>query len=251
VDLHAENFTYTNPLDTKEQRYKWHQCPCCVGNIPRTLLMLPTWMYATGDDALYVNLFAGSTVDVGKIAGTPVQMVQATDYPWNGKVTITVNPRDAAEFTVNVRSPRREVSELYTTSPAGDGITSMKVNGQTIDPKPNEHGYVAITRQWKPGDQIELELPLPVQRITASDKVAATRGKVALRRGPLVYNVESVDQDVEQPLGNGELLADWSPDLLGGVMAIKGQLANGQPMQAVPNYTRLNRGGRSLVWMKQ
>ena len=53
VDLEAKNFTYTNALDSSEKRYPWHGCPCCVGNIPRTLLMLPTWMYATGKDSLY------------------------------------------------------------------------------------------------------------------------------------------------------------------------------------------------------
>ena len=251
VDLHAENFTYTNPLDTSEQRYKWHKCPCCVGNIPRTLLMLPTWMYATVADSVYVNLFVGSTVDVGKVAGTPVQMVQTTDYPWNGKVTITVNPGQPAEFAVNIRSPRREVSELYSASPVADRIQSLKVNGQPVEANPSARGYVAISRHWKAGDQIELELPLPVQRITASEQVAATRGKVALRRGPLVYNIESVDQDVDKSLGSAELRAVWSPDVLGGVMAITGQSADGQPLLAIPNYARLNRGGRSLVWMKQ
>ncbi len=73
LDLAANNFTYTNALDSSERRYPWHNCPCCVGNIPRTLLMLPTWMYATGKDALYVNLYAGSTVRVGNLLGTDVR----------------------------------------------------------------------------------------------------------------------------------------------------------------------------------
>ena len=37
IDLEGQNFTYTNALDTDDMRYKWHVCPCCVGNIPRTL----------------------------------------------------------------------------------------------------------------------------------------------------------------------------------------------------------------------
>ena len=92
VDLEAKNFTYTNALDSSEKRYPWHGCPCCVGNIPRTLLMLPTWMYATGKDSLYVNLYAGSTVTVDNVAGTKVEIEQTTDYPWSGKVAIVVRP---------------------------------------------------------------------------------------------------------------------------------------------------------------
>jgi hypothetical protein len=254
VDLHAQNFTYTNSLDSRQARYKWHVCPCCVGNIPRALLMLPTWTYAKSDDALYVNLFAASTVSVGRIgAATNVEMVQRTDYPWNGKVEITVNPTNAAAFTVYVRSPRRDVSTLYSASPNSDGISAISINGQPIDPTPATSGYVAIHRTWKAGDKIELELPLRAQRVTATDKVAATRGRVALRRGPLIYNIESADQqDVEKSLaGDAPLTDQWSPDLLGGVMSIRGTFSDGSPMQAVPNYARLNRGGRSLVWMKR
>ena len=80
-------------------RYPWHACPCCVGNIPRTLLMIPTWTYAKGNDGIYVNLFIGSTINVENIAGTDIEMVQKTDYPWSGKVAITVNPKAAEEVS--------------------------------------------------------------------------------------------------------------------------------------------------------
>ncbi|HUO09707.1 MAG TPA: beta-L-arabinofuranosidase domain-containing protein [Phycisphaerae bacterium] len=252
VDLAGENFTYTNSLDSSEARYKWHVCPCCVGNIPRTLLMLPTWMYATAPDELYVNLYAGTRVNVGKIAGTAVVVEQTTNYPWDGNVKITLNPAAEAAFAVHLRSPRREVSTLYTDKPIGDGITTLKVNGESISPAADASGYVTIHRTWKPGDVIEMELPLPVEEITASNKVASTRGRVALRRGPLLYNVESVDQNLQLPLGkNPGLQASWMPDLLGGVVAIRGAWSDGSALLAVPNYARLNRGGRSLVWMKQ
>jgi DUF1680 family protein len=252
VDLEGQNFTYTNSLDSREKRYKWHVCPCCVGNIPRTLLMLPTWMYATSSDSVFVNLYAGSTVNVGKVAGTDVELLQDTNYPWEGHVVVTVNPKQAANFSLHLRAPRREVSELYKAEPHADGITALKVNGQPTEFKVNDAGYVVLQREWKAGDRIEIDLPLPVQEITPSEKIPATRGRVALRRGPLVYNIESVDQDVEASLGNAPALeAKWSPDLLGGVMSIHGKFANGTPLQAVPNYARLNRGGRSLVWMKK
>ena len=250
LDLEAKNYTYTNPLDAQGARYPWHVCPCCVGNIPRTLLMLPTWTYATSADSIYVNLFIGSTVTLGKVAGVDVQMVQATDYPWSGNVAITVNPAAEKRFAVKVRSPNRSVSELYASTPDSDGIASIAVNGTVISPR-LEKGYAVITRTWKAGDRIDLVLPMNVQRIKASDKVAADVGRVALRRGALIYNIESVDQNVDQVLApDSALTTEWKPDLLGGVMVIKGAFAGGAPLTAVPNYARNNRGGRSIVWLK-
>jgi DUF1680 family protein len=250
LDLDGRNFTYTNQLESRGARYGWHVCPCCVGNIARTLLLLPTWMYAKGPDGLYVNLFAGSTVNVGDMAGVNVEMVQATDYPWSGRVALTVNPSAAREFTIQVRVPSRKTSALYTATPECEGLTSLAVNGEAIKPTV-VNGYVALTRTWKAGDRIEIVLPMEVQRVKASDKVAADRGRVALRYGPLLYNIESVDQDMDQVLSpTSPLSVKWEPGLLGGVMVIRGTFADGGRLTAIPNYARNNRGGRSLVWLK-
>jgi DUF1680 family protein len=248
MDLEGKNFYYDNPLDARGPRYPWHACPCCVGNIPRTLLMVPTWTYVKGADGIYVNLFIGSTVTVEKVAGTDVQMVQKTDYPWSGAVTITVNPAAEKSFSVRVRVPDRSVSELYTSTPEANGITSLSVNGTAITPI-IEKGYVVITRQWKAGDRIDLVLPMNVQKIRASDKIAATRGRVALRYGPLLYSVEQVDQDITKAFNpQSDLTTEWKGDLLGGVMVIKGAWTDGAPLTAIPNYARSNRiatGSRS------
>jgi DUF1680 family protein len=250
LDLDGRNFTYTNPLESRSARYGWHVCPCCVGNIARTLLQLPTWMYAKGPDGLTVNLFAGSTVTVGDVAGVNVEMVQATDYPWDGRVALIVNPSAAREFTIKLRVPSRKTSSLYAATPECEGLASLSVNGTVVKPAV-VNGYVALTRTWKAGDRIEVVLPMEVQRVKAADKVAADRGRVALRYGPLVYCVESVDQDVDQVLDPGApLSAKWEPDLLGGVVAIRGTFADGTRLTAVPYYARNNRGGRSLVWLR-
>ncbi len=259
MDLEGKNFYYQNPLDTRRARYDWHGCPCCVGNIPRTLLMLPTWMYAKSDDSIYVNLFIGSTVTVEDVAGIDVEMVQVTDYPWSGEVSITVNPAVKKNFSVKVRVPNRSVSDLYTGSPESDGITSISVNGSAITPR-IEKGYTVITRKWKAGDKIDLVLPMKVQRIKASDKIAATAGRVALRYGPLIYSAESVDQDLDNILSPASALTvEWKGDLLGGVMVIKGVWADGSVLTAIPNYARNNRaapeggdarGVSSSVWLK-
>ncbi len=250
VDLAAKNFTYTNPLDQSHARYGWHVCPCCVGNIPRTLLMLPAWMYARDADGLFVNLYVGSTVRVGSVAGTDVEIVQRTDYPWKGQVEIVVNPASAAIFTVRLRAPSRNPSALYRGTPDADGIGSLSVSGKPLRPDIQD-GYAVVTRRWQPGDAIRLELPLRIQRVKADDRIASDRGRVALRCGPLVYNVESVDQNVEGVLRpDAPLAAEWSPGLLGGVVAIRGTFADGSPLTAIPNYARNNRGGRSIVWIK-
>jgi DUF1680 family protein len=250
VDLDGEDFTYTNPLDSQQRRYLWHGCPCCVGNIPRTVLSLPEWTYTKSADSLYVNLFIGSTVKVDHFAGTSVQIVQTTDYPWSGNVSLTVNPEASKRFTMRIRIPNRNVSQLYTLAPNGDGITSIAVNASPFLPAA-QNGYAVITREWKAGDKIDLVLPMKVQRVKASRQVAADAGRVALRYGPLIYNLESVDQNLNSVLSpNSVLSTEWKANLLGGVMVIKGAYTDGSPMTAIPNYARLNRGGRSIVWLK-
>ena len=259
IDLAGKGFYYRNLLNSQWARYPWHGCPCCVGNIPRVLLMLPTWMYTKSADGIYVNLFIASTVKLDNIAGTSVEMVQVTDYPWKGKVSITVNPAAAKKFTVHVRVPRRDVSDIYSATPKADGITSIALNGSAIEPA-IEKGYAAITRTWNTGDKIELAIPMKIQRIKAIDKVASTRGRVALRYGPLLYNVERLDQDITKVLKpDTALTTEWRGDFLDGVMVIKGAWADGSKLLAIPHYARENRaletsrkrrGIRSIAWLK-
>jgi hypothetical protein len=224
----------------------------------RTLLMLPTWMYSKDAAGIYVNLFAGNTMTIDNVAGTNVELVQATEYPWKGSVAITVNPAASRSFTMRIRVPNRDVSALYSTKPAANGITSLAVNGAKVTPQIT-NGYAVITRTWKKGDRIEIELPMVAQRVYASDKIVTmvrsqgdpsapamavhpTKDKVALRYGPLVYNIEEADQDITNALPpNAALTPEWRGDLLGGVMTIRSTFASGSSMLAIPNFARLNR----------
>ena len=242
VALDGKSFCYTNPLVNTE-RAKWHVCPCCVGNVSRTLLMIPTWSYVKSKDALFVNMFVGSRIRLGEVAGTDVEIVQKTDYPWRGTVAITVNPEQAKTFSLQVRIPNRTTSKLYKESPAISGVKHLTINGEPHTPEIRK-GYAVITREWKTGDRIELELPMEPQRITADERVAADRDQVAFKYGPLTYNVETVDnQNIHRKLGNAPLQAEWRPDLLGGVMVIKGKWQDGSDLIAVPNFARMNRAG--------
>jgi uncharacterized protein len=248
LDLAGTTFYYTNPLDANAQRTPWHNCPCCVGNIARTMLMLPTWTYSKGADGVYVNLFVGGRVNLGEVAGTTLELVQATRYPWDGKVTLTVNPSAPKRFAVRIRSPRRDVSSLYRAVPDGDGVARLAVNGAVVKATAVA-GYVEIARTWQKGDTIELMLPMPVQRVYGSDRIISggdrpspTKEKVALRVGPLVYNIEQVDQDIAGVLEPSATLAtEWRPDLLGGVNVVTGAFAGGARVTAVPNLARYNR----------
>jgi DUF1680 family protein len=203
--------------------------------------MMPTWSYVKGNRGLYVNMFVGSRIHVGKVAGTNVEMVQKTNYPWSGKVGITVNPEQATTFSVYVRIPDRNTSELYTETPAVRGMKSFAVNGHEVKPR-IEKGYAVVTREWKAGDHIDLELPMEPQRVRADSRIKADVDLVALKYGPLVYNVETADQhNLEQALSDAPLKMEWRPDLLGGVLAMNGKWQDGTAMLAVPNYARMNR----------
>jgi DUF1680 family protein len=170
-------------------------------------------------------------------------MIQTTDYPFSGDVSISVHPAAEKHFSVGIRVPNRDVSDIYSGTPPSDGVTSIALNGARITP-PIERGYAVITRSWKAGDKIDLALPMTIQRIKAIDRVAATRGRVALRYGPLIYCAESVDQDLDNVLDSRSALrTEWKGDLLGGVMVIQGTWANGSELTAIPYYARSNRGG--------
>jgi uncharacterized protein len=243
VALDGKSYCYTNPLMNTE-RALWHVCPCCVGNLSRTLLMIPTWSYAKDSTGLYVNMFVGSRINVGKVAGTNIQVTQKTDYPWNGKISITINPQEARTFSVYVRIPNRNTSKLYTETPAIHGVKGFAVNGKKETPAVQK-GYAVVTREWKAGDTIELELPMEPQRIAADPRIHADLDAVALKCGPLIYNVETADNpSIAAKIDpNAPLRTEWRPNLLGGTMIITGKWKDGSELIAIPNYARMNRVG--------
>ncbi len=242
VALDGKSYCYTNPLINTE-RALWHVCPCCVGNLSRTLLMIPTWSYVKDKQGLYVNMFVGSRINVGEVAGTNVEVIQKTDYPWKGTVAITLNPRETKTFSVYVRIPNRSTSKLYKDSPEVRGVKQFAVNGREVTPEIRK-GYAVVTREWKAGDRIELELPMDPQRVEADERIKADLGDAALKYGPLIYSVEAADNtSIGHKLGNDPLHTDWNADLLGGVVVINGKWDDGSPMTAIPNYARMNRVG--------
>jgi DUF1680 family protein len=273
VSLDGKAFFYPNPLESAGQhaRSPWFGVACCPGNMTRFMASVPGYVYAKSGSTIYVNLFAAGTADVRLDGGRRVTLRQDTRYPWDGTVRLTVTPDRAAAFTIDVRIPgwaRNEPvpSDLYRFLDRVTDPVVVKVNG-TPTPLALDKGYVQISRTWKPGDVIDLVLPMPVRRVVASDRVEADRNRVALQRGPIVYAAEWPDS----PSGHvrnlvlpdsGALGAEFRPGLLGGVTVITGRafgLASdaagkvsktAQPFTAIPYYAWANRGrGEMLVWI--
>jgi DUF1680 family protein len=252
VELGGERFYYQNPLASDKARHSWHRCPCCVGNIPRTLIAIKDQMVATtaGRDLLYVNHPVECEAVLPDIGGGALKLRQETQYPWDGRVLLTLSPARSTTFTLALRIPDRTESELYRAEPARDQDFTLSVNGTPVANAPVRQGYALVTRSWLAGDRVQLVLPVEVQRVRCDPKVSGNRGRVALQRGPLVYSFEDVDQTrpVEQLLLTPDIAfkAVWRGDLLGGVMVLQGG-----GLTAIPNYARLNRGGYSQVWMRE
>jgi hypothetical protein len=273
VGLEGDRFFYPNPLASFGQhaRSPWFACACCPSNIARFIPSLPEYVYAQSDGVLYVNLFADSRAAVTLPDGLEVDVVQRTDYPWDGRVNIYIDPHAGREFAVAVRIPgwarnRPVPGDLYV---ADDGIrqpVGLKLNGKSLDVDPDK-GWAVLRRVWARGDWIELELPMPVRRIRAHERVEADAGRIALERGPLVYCAEGIDNagrvsNVVLP-GDSTLEPRRRNDLLGGIVTINGAaravrvardgrtvLESSQSFQAVPYFSWAHRGrGEMAVWL--
>ena len=150
LELSGENFYYQNSLSSDHGRYAWHGCPCCVGNIPRTLIAIKDLMYSLNStrDTLYVNHFVASSGTIAEVGGTTLGVEQVTRYPSDGQVLLTLRPESAAPFTLKLRIPTRADSSLYEATPPVEQAT-IRVNGasQSVDVV---NGYATISRTWKP-----------------------------------------------------------------------------------------------------
>ena len=273
ISLSGDRFFYPNPLASfgQHERVPWFSCACCPPNVARILTSVPGYFYAAAKDEVYVNLYAQGTGKM-KVAGTDLELVQTTDYPWKFDVKIEVKPAREAEFTLALRIPGWALNQpvptdLYTylDAPHGDRAT-LKVNGEDVQvPRELNKGYALIKRTWKAGDVVELSMPMPVRRVVAHDAVEADRGRVAVERGPLVYCAEWTDNEGKVSnfvLPDGAALAAESrPDLLGGVVVIKGEaeavvekagkvVSEKKALTLIPYYAWANRGkGEMTVWL--
>jgi len=224
MSLDGTTYCYRNPLafnpDSGEQiRNPWYDTTCCPPNLERTFASLPGYFYSTSKDGLYVHLYDNSTLDWHLENGTPLKVVQKTNYPWDGDVKLTVSPAEPADFAVNVRIPGWAKS------------AKVAVNGKAFDgAKPGE--YLSIKRRWSPGDTVTLAFPMAAEIVASNPRVEENLGRVAVQRGPIVYCMEGLDQNaaaadfaevaiVVNPKALKAFEVEHKPALLEGVTVLK------------------------------
>ncbi|MGH7942255.1 MAG: glycoside hydrolase family 127 protein [Limisphaerales bacterium] len=265
VSLNGTRFFYPNPLECAGhyERSPWFGCACCPGNITRFLPSLPGYFYAARGDTVFVNLFAGGTADIKLDDGRNIALTQVTRYPWDGNVKIIVASENKSRFTLAVRIPgwaRNEPvpGDLYRFADTNPEPVTLAINGKAVKFK-LENGYAKLRRSWRPGDVVELHLPMPVRRVLANSNVKADRGRVALQRGPIVFCAEWPDNpggkvlDLTLP-DKQRLTAHFDSQLLNGVEVINGRALNAdkkeQDFTAIPYFAWANRGpGQMTVWL--
>jgi DUF1680 family protein len=255
----GQHYHYENPLvATQHKRWEWHSCPCCPPMFLKMIGALPGFIYAQTDKDVYVNLFIGSEARVA-LQHNSVLLKQETQYPWKGKVQVTVTPEQASSFTIHMRIPgwatgKENPFDLYTSTVKGKPV--IKVNGKTV-PVNVVNGYIALNRPWKKGDRIELDLPIEPRWVAPAAAVETIAGKRALAAGPLVYAVEGIDNPDMNSYKVDEttsLQVVNQPAIAGGVNVITGVLQSGNKtvsFRALPFYAIGNRGVYPyMVWMK-
>jgi DUF1680 family protein len=248
VSLSGDRFFYVNPLASvyKHHRVPWFDCSCCPTNIVRYIPGMGERAYAYRDDEIWTVIYMGSTASI-PLQNGKVKLIQETKYPWDGNIKITVRPETDFTFTLHLRIP------AWCKEPA-----SVSVQGESLGTRPARQGFINIKRKWKAGDVVNLELPMPVERVYADPRVKADVDRVALQRGPIVYCLEGVDNGDEvrnfRLPRSSQLTAAYKKDLLGGVVVVRGEaLTTGSvAFQAVPYSTWDNRRpGPMVVWLPE
>jgi DUF1680 family protein len=273
VSLSADRFFYPNPLESSghHQRQAWFGCACCPSNIARFVPAIPGYIYAVTDKELYVNLFVSNDAHVS-VGEKKIDISQKTNFPWDGKVEIGVNPEVSTRFALKVRIPDWAMNEaiaggLYRFTVRNNEIVDLDVNGEkaVINIK---DGYATFSRKWKKGDKVEVEFPMPVRTIIADERVTEDKGKIVVQRGPVIYCAEWPDNNSGNVLNliiNNEagFSSEFIPDLLGGTEVIKTlghqtrrtlegtiEMLPDEPVILIPYALWNNRGpGQMIVWI--
>lgn len=273
VSLSADSFFYPNPLESDGQhnRQKWFGCACCPSNIVRFIPAIPGYIYAVKDKNLYVNLFISNdaVISLGK---NKVSVSQKANFPWDGKVELSINPETAGKFSLKIRIPGWAINEaipggLYKFSNLNDETVRLTLNGEEVEMFLQD-GYVVIERKWKKDDKIEIEFPMPVRTVIADERVKEDAGKVALQRGPVIFCAEWPDNNKGNVLNlvlnkDAKINTEYIPQLLNGTQVIKTtgfqtkkslygkiEMFSDELITLIPYALWNNRGpGQMMVWL--
>ena len=277
VGMDGKSFFYTNAMEIKNtfhhkdmetSRSGWFPCSCCPTNVTRLIPSIPGYVYGVKDDNIFINLFVAGTASL-IVNKKNVQLEQQNNYPWDGRLAFKIVSKSPSTFNMRLRIPgwaqdEAIPSDLYKFKATNARKIEIRVNGKPVA-YATENGYAVLTKTWKKGDVVEMDLPMDIRRVVANDKVADDRGKVALQRGPVLYCAEWPDNkgmvsNIVLP-DNVELVSEYKPDMLNGVTILKGEVSaihvNGdtevssgrQPFIAIPYYAWAHRGkGEMIVW---
>lgn len=272
LSLSGDHFFYGNPLAStgKNARREWFGTACCPANIARLVASLGNYVYAKSATGVWVNLFVGSNTVIPLEKGN-VAIKMETNYPWDGKISVQVDPLKKQQFALHIRIPgwvnkTAAAGGLYTTT-TDTALPVYTVNGTAVPFTNDPLGYAVITRTWKKGDVVSFEYQMPVKRITSREELKQDKDRVALQRGPLVYCVEGADNNgkawnilfpestavntlpyhvLDEPV---TALEASVPVLTTGADGISVQVET-KKITAIPYYTWCNRGSNQMqVWM--
>jgi len=226
LSLSGDRFFYGNPLASRgqHQRREWFGTACCPANIARLVASLGNYIYAKSDDAIYVNLFVGSNTTIPLKSGN-VGVRMETNYPWEGKVKLMIDPVKKGKFKVYVRVPGwymdnivpgqlyekdyenannnarvnaeslyQDIKKLKDQVSSQTGAIAVMVNGKEVIAK-YENGYLSIDKDWKKEDSLEIIFGMQTIMVKAREELKQDKGRIAIQRGPIVYCIEGADNN--------------------------------------------------------
>jgi len=205
INLKGDKFLYTNPLSysdampfeqrwSKDRQSYISKSNCCPPNTVRTVSEVSQYAYSLSDAGLYFNLYGGNNLDT-KLKNSALKLTQTTDYPWDGKISI------------KFEETPKEAFSLFFRIPGWCSDAKLMVNGKNQTLKLTSGTYAEMKGNWKAGDKVELMLPMPVRLIESNPLVEETRNQVAVKRGPVVYCLESVDLPKDKTIFDIAILA--------------------------------------------
>jgi DUF1680 family protein len=242
ISVEGTHYFYTNPLrrthdhhmDTTDQqtREPYIPCFCCPPNLVRTIAKVSGWAYSLSKNGVAVNLYGGNKLDTKLPDGTELKLTQETQYPWNGRVTITVDACKDTPFEIMLRIPAWAEGSM------------IRVNGKMLSAEITPGTFARINRQWKPGDVMRLDMLMRPRLLSGHPRIEEVRNQAAIKRGPVVYCIESPDLPEGTDIldvyiaSDIELTAQYRPDFLGGVSTLSAKvLLRGDQKEAM--YTTL------------
>ncbi|MFC1223471.1 glycoside hydrolase family 127 protein [Pedobacter sp. BG31] len=192
ISLDGKNFLYTNPLAQSDdlpfkQRWSKDRVPyitlsnCCPPNVVRTIAEVSNYAHSISDKGLWFNLYGGNNLSTTLSNGIKIALSEETDYPWSGNIKITLKESTDKAYSIFLRIP------------AWTHDAQISINGKVAQVKAGTGTYAEMNRLWKKGDVITLNLPMEAVLIEANPLVEENRNQVAVKRGPVVYCLESTD----------------------------------------------------------